>query len=473
MTTPISAGAWRGAQRGRAGSKFARLAARFRRNEVAAVAPMMALMLLPVSGTIAIAVEQGQWYYFQRSMQNAADSAALAAAINNSTSTAGYTSGAAYSHEAAAAARGFGYVNGVNQVQIATTNVCPAGVTAPTGTTCYQTTISTFVKVGLSALVGFHGSEAANLPMKQKIVASAVAVTGGAGQSFCIWTLSPNDDSLRSNGGPKPDLNGCALMSNGNATCNGHNLGASYGYAAGNNNNCGITQVSGAPVPANPFTNLATNLPSDSCAGKYPSAKKSGNKYTVETASNQLTGSKAWTGNQQFCGDVQLTGNVTLTGTSTTVVIRNGMLDLNGFAFKTASGATATVVFTGTGSGGAYGNYPTSMSGGGTLDVKAPTSGAWSGVAVFQDPALTGRLDFTYAGNQPTWNISGLVYLPKANVTFSGAVGKSSSGSSCFLLITYTLLINGTGNIFANNTECASAGLTPPASASGRPKLVR
>lgn len=70
---------------------------------------------------------------------------------------------------------------------------------------------------------------------------------------------------------------------------------------------------------------------------------------------------------------------------------------------------------------------------------------------------------FTYSGNQPTWNITGLVYLPHANVTFSGAVGKSSNASSgkalCFELVVADLTINGTGDIFANDTQCSAAGL--------------
>ena len=61
----------------------------------------------------------------------------------------------------------------------------------------------------------------------------------------------------------------------------------------------------------------------------------------------------------------------------------------------------------------------------------------------------------------PTWKITGLVYLPKASVTFSGAVNKSSNGASCFGLVVDNLLINGTGSILAHG-ECAEAGLTLP-----------
>jgi len=436
---------------------------RFLIDRTAAVAPLMAMLLLPISGAIAIAVEQGEWYYFQRSMQNAADAAALAAAVNDSASTTGYTSGTAYQHEAASAAGKFGYVDGVNNVTLATTLTdCPAN--AASGSTCYQTSISTVVPIGLSALVGFRGNTAFGNGRGQIIPVTAIAAVGAGGHDYCIWSLSPNDDSFRSNGGPKPDLQGCSIMSNGNATCNGHDLGAFYGDAAGTNDGCGETRTSGVPAPPDPYAALASNIPADTCPSGYPQIPKKGSL----PATNIIGGSLDWTGDKELCGDIQLSADTTLTGSNTTVIIRNGMLDLNGHTLKTASGAAATIVFAGT--GGSYSHYP---SGSGTLDIKAPTSGPWSGVAMYQDPALTSGVSFTYSGNSPTWDITGLVYLPKANVTFSGAVNKSSNGSSCFLLVAWTLLVNGTGNIFANNTDCANAGLPVPSSAGARAVLVQ
>jgi hypothetical protein len=145
-----------------------------------------------------------------------------------------------------------------------------------------------------------------------------------------------------------------------------------------------------------------------------------------------------------------LTGNTTLN--NTVLVIENGQLDTNGYTFK---GSGLTVVFSGT-NGGSYQHIPST---GGTLDIAAPTSGTWSGVAIYQDPALAGGVDISAAGNSPTWNITGLVYLPHSSVTFSGAVNKSSTGQSCFELVVDNITINGTGSIFANDTQCSSAGL--------------
>ncbi|MDH7637320.1 pilus assembly protein TadG-related protein [Sphingomonas oryzagri] len=437
-------------------SAWGALKAAFRRmrHDGAAISPIMAIMLLPLSGAIAIAVEQGQWYYFLRSMQNAADAAAISAAINNTTG--------GYKAEAAATAAKFGYVNGTNHASVQTAVVtCPAG--APTGSTCYQASLSTVVPISLSALVGFKGNATYGSGYGQTIPVAAIAATSSAvGHSYCVWSLSTATTSFRSNGGPKPDLNGCSIMSNGDSTCTGHNLGATYGDAHGTNSGCGVTQTSGVPIPADPYSGLASKIPPNTCSS-YPQETKSGGKWTV-ASSNQLSGSYAWTGNKQLCGDQQLTGNVTLTGSSTTIVIENGMLDTNGYTISTASGATATIIFSGT--GGSYSHYPADNGGAGTLSIQAPTSGTWSGIAMYQDPSLTSGVDFTYAGNAPTWNLTGVVYLPKANLTFSGAVNKNANGSSCFALIAYTILVNGTANIFANNTGCSAAGATLPTSTS-------
>jgi hypothetical protein len=71
-------------------------------------------------------------------------------------------------------------------------------------------------------------------------------------------------------------------------------------------------------------------------------------------------------------------------------------------------------------------------------------------------------VDISAAGNTPTWDISGLVYLPHASVTLSGAVNKSLSGFSCFDLVVDNILINGTGSIYKDNTQCPQAGLAQP-----------
>ena len=171
-------------------------------------------------------------------------------------------------------------------------------------------------------------------------------------------------------------------------------------------------------------------------------------------------------GNTIVCGDLHISADTFISAPSNAVlVIENGQLDTGNSLLQTTNASGLTVVFTGDPNNGAYLHYPTGGKSG-FLDIAAPTSGPWKGVALYQDPNLIdigGNLDITYKGNSPTWNITGLVYLPHSNTTFSGAVGKSSNASSgsalCFELVVSVLTINGTGSIFANDTQCPAAGL--------------
>jgi len=177
-------------------------------------------------------------------------------------------------------------------------------------------------------------------------------------------------------------------------------------------------------------------------------------------------------GDTTICGDLQLTGNVTINttlgGPGAVLTIFNGQLDTNGFSITTSNGSGLTVVFSGTNSG-SYTHAPT---GSGTLDIAAPTTGPWKGVAIYQDPKLTTGVDISAAGNTPAWDITGLVYLPNSSVTLSGAVNKGGFGLSCFALVVKDITVNGTGDILPNG-QCVPAGLgMPTTTVPGRASLV-
>lgn len=431
----------------------------FMRHQLAAIAPMMALLIVPIVGGVAYAVELGSWQYMQRAAQNAADSAALAAAIVNS------DSGTTSLIEARAAAKKLGFVNGDGSKTVtAALTTCPAGVRA--GSTCYEAVVGTSMPISLSGVLGFSGNQA--------IRARAVAVAAGGGSGaltndVCVWAFS----NLQTNGTPDADLSGCSALSNGNMTCTGNGLDADFAVAGGTVSGTCASQtannISGqTELPSDPYAALANNIPSNPCSvSDYASTK-------------QISGTRS--GVVKLCGNVQLTGNLTLTGNATQLVIYNGTLDLNRFTVSTASGSSATVIFSGT-NGGTYQHYPVDNgkgSGSGVLNIKAPTgaSDPFKGVAIYQDPRITTGVNFTYAGNKPAWKISGVIYLPKATVTFSGIVDKADNGALCQILVVNNGTINGTGKIIGDVSGCASAGIDTPdvivrPAIADRPKLVQ
>jgi hypothetical protein len=229
------------------------------------------------------------------------------------------------------------------------------------------------------------------------------------------------------------------------------------------------------PIAADPYKYLASDIPANTCSS-YP--QESGGKQTTWSGPITLPATTI------ICGDLQLTGDVTLTTASpgSVLVIENGQLDTisgckKGCTLQTAAGSALTIIFSGTDASCKSINCthgPTSTNGnkGGTLDIQAPTTGTWKGVAIYEDPALTFGVNISDAGNSPTWDITGLVYLPHATVTFSGAVNKSSNGASCFVLVVDNITINGTADILPKGA-CVAAGLSMPTDTVGTIGLVK
>jgi Flp pilus assembly protein TadG len=448
--------------------KIARGLIGLRGDERGTVAVIMGFLLPILIGGLGLGFEVSNWYLQTRAMQNAADAATVAAASNN---------GSNYAVEAKAVAAQYGFVDGNNNVTVTASNTatCPSG-----GNTCYSVAISSMVPLYLSQVVGFLGDTTVNGTKEKTLNSAAIATQSTVQQPLCLLALATSGTALRTNGAPNSDFTGCSVMSDSASTCNGSNLKANYGLAHSTNNGCGNTQKSNIPIVQDPYLAMAAKIPTNTCSS-YQQETKHGSTWS---------GGISWSGNQslsattptKMCGDVRLTGNVVINTTDNTtgavLVVENGQLDLNGFTLSTANGSAVSIIFSGT--AGSYTHAPTdnSTGQGGTLNIQAPSgsSALFQGMAIYQDPNLSTGVDFTYKGNNPQLMISGGVYLPHADVQISGNVAKSTNGEDCFVMITSTVLINGTSNIYQQTPDgsgCRKAGLNmPSATISGRAKLV-
>lgn len=462
-------------------SKIVHDLASLRAEQRGTIAVMMAFLLPIMVGGLGLGFEVSNWYLQTRSMQNAADAAAIAAASNGRSN---------YDVEAKAVTAQYGFVSGTNNVIVTASNTaaCPAG-----GNTCYSVTISSVVPLYLSQVVGYTGDTTANGVKEKTLSSAAVAKQATVQQPICLLGLSQAGQALRTDGAPNSNFTGCSVMSNSDANCNGSNLQANYGLAHGTNNGCGNKQESGVPIVPDPYSALATNIPTNTCgsgANAYPQepVKK---KDPALPAKNNWSVSKSLSGNVQMCGDVQLTGDVIINTPDNligaTLVIENGQLDLNGHTLSTANGSAVTIVFSGT--AGNYTHAPIDNSGGGgqsiicgtngsCLNIQAPSSPSapFASIAIYQDPNMTTPTNFTYAGNSPTWDITGAVYMPYASVDMKGAINKSANGAVCMVMVANDVTVDGTGSIYAQTPDgsgCKSAGLNmPTATIRGRAQLV-
>jgi Flp pilus assembly protein TadG len=444
-------------------------------NQRGTVAVMMGFLFPILIAAFGLGFEITNWYLTTRSMQNAADAAAVAAATNGSSN---------YNTEAAAVATQYGYTNGSNNVTVTASNAatCPAdpSLTPP----CYSVTITSVLPLVLTEVIGYLGNATLSGARAQSLTSTAVANKPTIQTPICLLGLDTSGTAIRTNGSPNTDFTGCTVMSNSTSTCNGSNLKATMGLAHGTNNGCGIKQYSNVPVVSDPYAYMASNIPNNlpaRCSNSYSQESRHGGTWTGGTTwsgTKTLTGTADLAGNTLICGDLRLTGNVTINAPQpggAVLYIQNGLLDLQGFTLSTANGSGVTIVFTGTNTG-SYQHYPTDNGGHGTLDIEAPKTGPFPGMAIYQDPSVTRNVDFTYAGNAPTWNLTGGVYLPNADITMSGAINKSTNGAVCMVMVTKDVTVNGTGSIYAQTPDgsgCQAAGLNmPTATIPGRTKLV-
>ena len=419
-----------------------RALSRLSRHDGGGISVITALVLPAFVGTLGLGIEVSYWLLHNRSLQNAADSAVIAA------SQAGANG---YVAQAKAIARQYGLIDGADGVTVTASNTatCPSG-----GTSCYSVTIADAVPTYVGALINYLGTAMVGGVRSTLISARAIALPGAVAREYCLVALAstPGTFGIDSRGSPKADLTGCGVRSNANMRCTGHDLEANFGDAVGTNDGCGIIKTSG--VAANfvdPYADKIATLPADACGGSYP-------KVGSLPTSNKWSGAKTLTSTTIICGDLLLTGNVTITAPSDAVlIIRNGQLALNGSTLQTAAGSGLALVFTGA-NDASHSHIP---SGSGGLDIAAPTSGTWSGVALYQDPALTVNIAMPNAASQPTWAMTGLVYLPRVDLSFSGSVGKSSAGAQCTVIIANSIATNGTGLVLST-MACGAAGLTTP-----------
>src|SRR5947207_1909302 len=158
---------WRKSRNSNAGRLLGRYVGDRRGN----ISTLVALLIVPLVGIMGVATETGNWFLVQRSMQNAADSAAIAAATNNN------PAGSSYQLEGKSVATKFGYTNGANSTTVTIVNNDNT-VPAKCAGACYAVTITRTVPVYLTRIVGLGATQA--------VTAKAVAVPQNVPTSYCL-----------------------------------------------------------------------------------------------------------------------------------------------------------------------------------------------------------------------------------------------------------------------------------------------
>jgi Flp pilus assembly protein TadG len=317
----------------------------------------------------------------------------------------------------------------------------------------------------------YMGSVTASVPtsllgiihiQSMNVTANATALASNPDDS-CIMTLDHGQSlshiSLTLNGAPIVNLTGCSIRSNTSLNCNGHDGNVTKGVAAGMASACG-KPTSNAPLVPDIYTDLAKNI-TTKCGSAKPGVDWPATG-SIPTGAGIITVNTGSYTEYHICGDLNLSGTGYLTGTAPTsdsvIIIENGSLNI---ADKASINTLKTaIVMTGDNTVASSVNFPNGTGKLATLSLSPPTDSAnpWQGVALYQDPKLTYKIDDTW-GPGATFNADGLVYLGNANVVTDGDTASSNSKCTKFVMNQFTTNGHVDLNMSQSTATCATIGL--------------
>jgi Flp pilus assembly protein TadG len=351
-----------------------------RRSEAGQTLALVAFGMLTFLAAAGLAVDMGYMRYEKRLMQSAADSAALAAAIDQNLGEVGMANA-----DAQAVATANGFQDGVNNTTVTVSN-SPINPVNAIRVDIQQVFPSIFMQV-----MGINTST---------ISAFGVATIGTS--QGCIYALQVGGAGLTLNAGINAP--NCGIVDNGPLNGAGNITAASAGVLGSNAGYGGLS----APAPLETIAQAAADpLAYVNLAPPAPGACTATN-LTVNAVVPPLS-------EGTYCGGITINagGNVTfnpglyiLTGGTGLVITGTGVANGVGVSFYNTG--TGAFTFNGTG------NVTLSASTVGFPNLPA-------GILFYQDPADASAADVSEAaiGNV---ELSGTLYFPNAPLTIAGSV---------------------------------------------------
>jgi Flp pilus assembly protein TadG len=349
----------------------------------------VALSMTFILGVVGMATDVGTLLHDRRNLQIAADSAAIAGAVEENINPAAANVQAAGQR----AATQNGITNGSNGA-VVTINTPPASGPHAGAAGYVEAIVTQTEPVFFMKLFSFTS---------MNVGARAVAFNGAKNQG-CMLALNPTaSDTIHLQGSFDVSAPGCAVIDDSNAsdalvfTGGGGTLTAGSVGVVG-----GATGATGDSTPA-PVTGIApesdplANLPAPTYNAASCTAPPTGTTWGPATAGGTVC----------YSGDISVKNAVTM---SAGTYVFPGTLDFSGNGSLTGTGVT--LYFPGpNGTLGGPGNGNT------TRNLTAPTSGTYNGILIYQDPSDTNTGEFN---GTPITNLTGIIYMPNAELEISG-----------------------------------------------------
>ena len=364
---------------------------------------LTALCMTCFMGFMALAVDVGLLFNTRRKLQVAADAAATAAALqylyyyNGSNQSAAQTSAISAGNAAGQANAGSASVSvGVN-----VNPNSPSSHTGCVGTNCYfeaivsQQNSAIFYSTFFALWQGQHANAFT-------VGARAVAGTPNA-SDYCVYLTNSTGTALTVQGNWSINAANCGVYINSDSG----SVEADTGKAAKSGVSATAVAIVG-PLPNDvtiapgsspsvlqtlPLAIPFSNTPSPTIPGSCPAGGTLTGTVPAGCYSGPVTlGSSTLSGLYIFTGDVTINGAIT--GTNVTLAIMSGTLTIK--------------------------------PGNSTLNVTAPTSGAYDGIVIYQPLTNTNTLGLQ-AGHA-TGNLTGFIYAPGATLSMQDHGGSLNLG---------------------------------------------
>lgn len=375
-----------------------------RRDDNGAIAVLAALTTPLLLAAAALGAEGGYAYFKHISMQTASDMAAISGAV----AYAANANPDVAKFEAAAVAASLGYVDGVNGTTVAITSPSTGAFT-----------------VSLSL---------AQQPMLAKsiftksfyTIAARSTARAGSGSAGCILALNTTaSPAITYNGNTQVTLVGCSVYSNSGAANSINNAGSASMVADD------VYAVGGISA-----SNLTATLHPNSTplADPYAYVKAATINCPATPLPSVITG-PATIQPGTYCSGLKLkSGNITMAA-GTYYVVGGAFEVQNAAVVDATSGVTIVTAM--------YNNYlySSSITGGATFNLTAPTFGEYAGIAFYADRSIPTSVNITQGfTGQANMTVNGAIYAPTSTVTYAGG---SNGAGGCTQIVAQTIKLTG------------------------------
>ena len=437
-------------------NKMIRNLFRLHRDQSGAVLIVFALSIPLIFGAAAISVDIGQLMYIEAELQSAADAAALAGTDALDDEDEVKSLAVTYAELNMPVSQN-GNVLDPDDVIMGNWDESPSSFTeAGSPSNAVQVTVRRATENGNAVPLYF----AQLLGIESRDVeATATASTSTSSSNFCLLALDSNDSgALTLNGTPDLSMPDCgvavassddsAFIVNGTGDLEASVVCVAGGSSVGNN-------ASVSPSPTDDCSDIPDDPLEDLEEPEVGACDET--NFSVTGSGNNVTLSPG-----VYCGGISVTGNGnTVTLESGEYIIDGGGISINGGTFQD-DGAGGVFIYNTSSDGSDFDGI--TFTGNGTIELEAQTSGTYAGVLFFIDPDADSGTDFSIGGTSTT-ALSGAIYAPEHEVSYSGT---SSQSSSCLQIIADTIVLSGTSEVI-DPDDCDSSAVT--ITPEGPPKL--